>query len=273
LTVEENIMYPLHHLPRAERRKQAAALMEMTGLRGLEKRKPHQLSGGQQQRVALARALAAKPRILLLDEPFSALDRALRQELGQEIYRLQRQWDIPVIMVTHDFSDAFGLSQRVIVMEQGEVLQEGSREEVFYQPRNRRVAQMVAMGNIWPALVEEVAADFVYLRWHSHRLQANAPKDTHLKPGQKVDACVRPVHVMIRRPEDEFYSRPNLLKGYIISEAMDIDSYTLIVALEGGGEVLVQLHSHAYFRLGLPHRKEIEISIYPHHIHIIPYEP
>jgi len=274
LTVAENIAYALHRWPREERRAVVAQMVEAMGLGGLEGRRPHQLSGGQQQRVALARALAARPRLLLLDEPFSALDQALRRELGEEIARVQARWGIPVLMVTHDLGDAFHLSQRVIVVDGGRVLQQGPREEVFYRPRNRRVAQMVAMRNIWPAKVVALEGDMAVLDWEGRLLHALRPPGLPLAPGQAVDVCVRPTQVMIRRPEDDFSGRPNVLVGRIVREAMDPEGYTLAVALAGPPqEVYIQLHSHAYFRLGLERRKEIEMAIRPESLHIMPREP
>ncbi len=276
LTVEENIAYALAHRPREERRAVVAQMVQAMGLEGLERRRPHQLSGGQQQRVALARALAAQPRILLLDEPFSALDLSLRRELGEEITRVQARWGIPVLMVTHSLEDAFHLSQRVIVMDGGHILQQGPRDEVFYRPRNRRVAQMVAMRNIWPARVVALEGDLALLEWGGRLLQAFRPPHLPLAPGQGVDVCVHPTQVMIRRPEDDFSGRPNVLAGRIVQEAKDPEGYTLTVALTGPGspqEVYIQLHSHAYFRLGLPHRKEIEMTIKPESVHIMAQEP
>ena len=118
--------------------------------RVLEPRLPRQLSGGQQQRVALARALAVQPRLLLLDEPFAALDGVLRDTLRQELAQVQVRWGIPVLLVTHDLADVFALGQRVVVYDGGQVIQQGTRDEVFFRPENRRVAEFVRTGNILP---------------------------------------------------------------------------------------------------------------------------
>ncbi|MDT7942939.1 MAG: ABC transporter ATP-binding protein [Dehalococcoidia bacterium] len=272
MTVAQNIAYGLHRLPKREREDMIARMVDLMGLQGLEGRRPHQLSGGQQQRVALARALVAGPRILLLDEPFSALDQALRRELGEEVARLPARLGVPVLLVTHDLSDAFHLAQRVIVMDRGRVLQAGTREEVFYHPRNRRVAQMVLMRNIWQARVVAFDGDMVVLDWQGRLLRALRPPQLILQPGQPVDVCVRPTQVMIRRPEDDFSGRPNVLCGRIVHEAMDPEGYTLTVALAeppGPQQVYIQLHGHAYLRLGLHLRKDIEMSIRPQDLHLM----
>jgi putative spermidine/putrescine transport system ATP-binding protein len=136
MTVAENIGYPLscHGWPRSKRRARIAELMDIVRLTGLERRFPRSLSGGQQQRVAVARALAVDPAVLLLDEPFAALDRALRIDLQMELIRLQRTLGITMIIVTHDQEEAQSLASRVVVMNNGVVEQAGTPTEVYDNP-------------------------------------------------------------------------------------------------------------------------------------------
>ena len=131
MTVAENIGFAIAGWKRDEREARLAELIELLGLEGLEQRLPRQISGGQQQRVAIGRALAARPRVLLLDEPFTALDTPTRAALRREVARLRRQLGLLTVFVTHDLQEAFALADRIIVYDQGAVLQSGARDEVF----------------------------------------------------------------------------------------------------------------------------------------------
>ncbi len=124
-----------------------AALFERLGLLGLEQRRPAQLSGGQQQRVALARALARQPRVLLLDEPFSAVDAPARQALYRELASLRASLSTPMVLVTHDLAEARRLADRVVILDAGRSLQTGTPAHVFASPRNARVAELVGIQN------------------------------------------------------------------------------------------------------------------------------
>jgi molybdate transport system ATP-binding protein len=128
MTVRGNLEFALR--PGASKIR-VAELIELMGLGELQQRKPDTLSGGQKQRVALARALAAEPQLLLLDEPFSALDHAIRVRLQDEVMRMQRHFDLTTVMVSHDISEVYKLSQRVMVIEQGSIAKQGSPAEVF----------------------------------------------------------------------------------------------------------------------------------------------
>ena len=134
MTAEGNVMSALDRLPKAERRAEARRLLELVNLAGLENRRPAELSGGQQQRVAVARALARNPEALLLDEPFSAVDRATRERLYQEIRDLRGILDMPVILVTHDMDEAQLLADRMVVIDAGRVLKAGTTGEVIFDP-------------------------------------------------------------------------------------------------------------------------------------------
>src|SRR5262249_37332162 len=147
-------------------------LFELFDLRGLERRRPRELSGGQQQRVALARALAVQPRLLLLDEPFAALDASLRGALRQELARVQDRWGITMLIVTHDLADAFARGQRVVVYDRGRVIQQDTRGAVFFPPATHRGAEFVGTGNILPAVVEQADEGTLGLRWQGQRIAA-----------------------------------------------------------------------------------------------------
>jgi putative spermidine/putrescine transport system ATP-binding protein len=156
MRVADNIGYGLkiRGMPREERAKRVAELVALTNITGLENRRIDQLSGGQRQRVALARAVAIRPGILLLDEPLTALDAALRERLRGELNRLLRALGITAIYVTHDQAEAMELGDRVVVMRKGAIAQIGSPREIYFAPQSRFVAEFIGAANIIEAPVE-----------------------------------------------------------------------------------------------------------------------
>jgi len=156
MTVSDNIGYGLkiRGVPNKERAERVAELVALTNISGLENRRIDQLSGGQRQRVALARAVAIRPGILLLDEPLTALDAALRDRLRGELNRLLRALGITTIYVTHDQSEAMELGDRVVVMQKGTIAQIGTPREIYFTPRSRFVAEFIGAANIVEAAIE-----------------------------------------------------------------------------------------------------------------------
>jgi putative spermidine/putrescine transport system ATP-binding protein len=156
MSVADNIGYGLkiRGVPKEERAARVAELVALTNITGLENRRIGQLSGGQRQRVALARAVAIRPGILLLDEPLTALDAALRDRLRGELNRLLRALGITAIYVTHDQSEAMELGDRVVVMQKGAIAQIGTPREIYFAPKNRFVAEFIGAANIIEAPVE-----------------------------------------------------------------------------------------------------------------------
>jgi putative spermidine/putrescine transport system ATP-binding protein len=150
MTVAENIGYGLkiRGIGKSERAASVAELVALTGIEGLEDRRIDQLSGGQRQRVALARAVAVRPRVLLLDEPLTALDAALRDRLRGELDRLLRSLGITAVYVTHDQSEAMALGDRIVVMSRGEIAQIGTPKEIYFEPATRFVAEFIGAANI-----------------------------------------------------------------------------------------------------------------------------
>jgi putative spermidine/putrescine transport system ATP-binding protein len=150
MSVADNIGYGLkiRSMANKERAARIAELVALTNISGLENRRIHQLSGGQRQRVALARAVAIRPGILLLDEPLTALDAALRDRLRGELNRLLRALGITTIYVTHDQSEAMELGDRIVVMQKGAIAQIGTPREIYFKPKNRFVAEFVGAANI-----------------------------------------------------------------------------------------------------------------------------
>lgn len=150
MTVEGNIAFGLKmkKLNADEIAREVAKVIELVDLKGREKHYPHQLSGGQRQRVALARALVVKPRILLLDEPLSALDAKIRKHLRQQIRDIQKEMNLTTIFVTHDQEEAMIMSDRIFLMNKGEIVQAGTPEEIYTQPANEFVASFMGHYNL-----------------------------------------------------------------------------------------------------------------------------
>ncbi len=149
MTVEKNITFPMELAgkSKSEQNEMVQKLLEAVQLPGYEKRKIKRMSGGQQQRIALARALAAEPRILLLDEPFSGLDEKLRLEMGALVRKLHKEWKITTILVTHDKREALQMSDRIALMSEGRILQYDTPQNMFYKPVSREVADYFGKAN------------------------------------------------------------------------------------------------------------------------------
>jgi iron(III) transport system ATP-binding protein len=145
LTVAQNVAFGLRRRERAGR---TASLLSVVGLDGLGRRYPHELSGGQQQRVALARALAPAPDLVLLDEPWSNVDHSLRESLRAEVTEIIRPLGVTVVLVTHDREEAFSVADRIALMRDGTIVQEGTSEDLYFAPASRWAAEFVGAGNV-----------------------------------------------------------------------------------------------------------------------------
>ncbi len=221
MKVYNNIVYglKLQKLPRQEIKKKAQKVLEMVGLSGLENRYPSQLSGGQQQRVALARALVGNPKVLLLDEPLSNLDAKLREELRFEIKNLVQQMGITSVYVTHDQAEAMVISDRIAIMNAGNVVQLGTAQEIYKKPVNKFVADFIGTMNFISGEVVDISrdTDSVYVKTpFSEKMRCKTPGSA-ATIGQKVYASIRPedVEVFIEPPD----SPENLFKGKITHKA------------------------------------------------------
>jgi iron(III) transport system ATP-binding protein len=160
-TVAQNVAFGLQHLSRIEARTRVREVLSQVNLTGLDERYPHQISGGQQQRVALARALAPRPEVLLLDEPFSALDARLRNQVRDEVVAILQRSGQTSLIVSHDERDALAVSDRIIVMNKGRIEQIGTPREVYQFPATEYVARFVGQTNILPGIVLESGYDEV----------------------------------------------------------------------------------------------------------------
>jgi spermidine/putrescine transport system ATP-binding protein len=200
MTVQENIAFGLQMLkwPKADITARVAEMVAMVRLGEFVHRRPAQMSGGQQQRVALARAMAPRPKVLLLDEPLSALDLKLRQEMRSELKRLQRETGITFIFVTHDQEEALSMSDRIAVMSAGEVQQIGRPSEIYEHPANRFVADFIGETNLIDATVETVEGHTVTCRLPDGET-VHALANRAASPGQSGTLSIRPERLTITR--------------------------------------------------------------------------
>jgi iron(III) transport system ATP-binding protein len=222
MKVYNNIVYglKLQRLSRQSIKEKAQKVLELVGLEGLEDRYPAQLSGGQQQRVALARALVGNPKVLLLDEPLSNLDAKLREELRFEIKSLVRRMGITSVYVTHDQAEAMVISDRIAVMDSGNVVQIGNAQEIYQKPANRFVADFIGTMNFMSGEVIEVLANTneVYVRTEfSEKMLCTMPDSKAVRTGENIYASIRPedVEIFTESPRN----KENLFKGTIAHKA------------------------------------------------------
>jgi putative spermidine/putrescine transport system ATP-binding protein len=205
MTVAENIAYGLEarRLPRSRIKERVAAMLDAVRLNAFDQRYPRQLSGGQQQRAALARALAIQPRLLLLDEPFGALDKNLRREMQAEVRRIQRAFSITTVMVTHDQEEAMSMADRIAVMNQGEVVQSGTSAEIYDRPADTFVANFIGMMNMLPGRIADSGANgrcrVVLGESYSFDCMSVGP---HSGPGA-VRLGIRPENLSLGAPSEE----------------------------------------------------------------------
>jgi putative spermidine/putrescine transport system ATP-binding protein len=211
LSAYENIAFALRvrRLPQSEVSRRVGELLALVHLEEAANRYPHQLSGGMQQRVALARALAMEPPLLLLDEPLSALDAAIRDELRTELRRLQRQLDLTVIYVTHDQAEAMALSDRIVVMEKGKVSQVGTPRDLYDRPATRFAAGFIGASNRRLTTIELLNSGPA-VRWGDARLPVTT--NGHCPAGETVLAAWRPEAASVTDPAS---APPQALRGTI----------------------------------------------------------
>lgn len=238
LTAVGNVAAALGHRPRAERRNRAEALLQLVRLPAHMTRRPHQLSGGERQRVALARALAREPAVLLLDEPFAAVDRSVRRGLQHEVDALRRSLDMPLILVTHDFDDVVRLATHVLLLEQGRSVASGAVAAVMSRPDLTWLREAVGLGSVFDARVTRALADrgLVELSFDGGALLAPS---RDLAPGTNVRVRIPAREVILATSRPEGLSLHNTLAGIVSAVHVDPSLDTVIVQLAAGSTRLL----------------------------------
>ena len=270
-----NVAMALGHLPRGRRRARAAELLELVRLAGLGARRPAELSGGQQQRVAVARALAREPKVLLLDEPFSAVDKATRQRLYRELAELRRTLRMPVILVTHDLDEAMMLADRMTVLHRGRTLQSGTPSEIKARPDDPEVARLVDLKNVFEGEIAEhrPAAGVTLVSWAGYRLEAHLQPD--YAPGEPIAWAVPTEGVILhRRDRPSRGERENPLPGVVAEFVALGDSASVAVRVDGASELplFMTISTHVARRNRIAVGERVTTSLLAEAIHLMPRE-
>ena len=250
MTVGENIAFGLKmaRTDAGEIRRRVGEMLDLVHLPGHEERFPHQLSGGQQQRVALARSLVTNPSVLLLDEPLGALDKNLRENMQFELRRIQQTLGITTILVTHDQEEALTLSDRVVVMNEGRILQVGTPNDVYEYPRTRFVSEFLGTSNLFEGHIDARNGDSVRtftVRFgdRAEVLRVTAGEDVAEGPAMM---AVRPEKIT---PSDDRPERGNVLEGEVLGHVFRGSYHAYEVTLAGREEP-VFVYSQARSRSG-----------------------
>ncbi len=272
MTVRQNIAYGARRLSDAKR--QVDEMLQRMRLEGLGDRYPQELSGGQQQRVAIARALMIQPRVLLLDEPFSALDGAVREQLRQDILRTQREMGLSIVYVTHSLEDAFGMGHRLAVINEGRLEQIGGISEVFHHPWTPHVARILGTTNVFEGKVERTTPEATFITWRGVTLEV-LPQP--LRESERVMFYIRPEDVKILYPDRPLSEtiRHNILTGIVVRHVPHGAMNTLFFkspALDNQREydLEVRYPNRAYQSLSLKPGSQIRVALRKDAIHVLP---
>jgi molybdate transport system ATP-binding protein len=251
LSAAGNVASALRHRPARERAARVEALLAQVHLSGKAARRPHQLSGGEQQRVALARALAREPAVLLLDEPFAAVDRAIRRSLQDEIDALRRTLDIPLVLVTHDFDDVVRLATHALILERGRTVASGPLAALTSRPDLTFLRAAVGLGSVFDAVVARLhpGRGLAELTFAGGTLLVG---DTTVTPGTAVRVRIPAREVILAAQQPEGLSLHNALSGHVSAVHVDAAFEAAIVQLAvGGTRLLAEVTRDAVERLRL----------------------
>lgn len=216
MTIEENIAFGLKmkKIPKDEIKKRVDDMLELVHLEGYEKRKPKELSGGEQQRVSIVRGLINNPKVLLLDEPLSALDLKLRKKMQIELKQLQKKLGITFIYVTHDQDEALSMSDRIVVLREGKIEQIGSPVEVYENPDSLYVADFLGEANVFNGRIVSIEGSKSIVRTHNKDIVIF---NNDFLEGNEVNIVVRPENIKLTRTE----RKNNCFEGKIIEQIYD----------------------------------------------------
>ena len=242
LDIAGNVGFGIHQLPKAERANRVAEVLSLVGLKGMEARFPHELSGGQQQRVALARALAPRPRLLLLDEPFSNLDVDLRERLAHEVRAILKAAGATALFVTHDQLEAFAIGDVIGVMHQGKLHQWDDAYALYHRPATRFVAEFIGHGVFAPAQI----------RMQGNEVVVNTP----LGALTDVEECPLPnaydngLCEVLLRADDIVHDDAAPVKAQIVRKAFRGSEFLYTLRLSSGETLMTHVPSHHNHAVG-----------------------
>jgi molybdate transport system ATP-binding protein len=271
MTVRQNIAYGVRRQPDVPQ--QVEVMLKRMRLEGFGDRFPQELSGGQQQRVAIARALMIQPRVLLLDEPFSALDGAVREQLRLDILRTQREMALSIVYVTHSLEDAFAMGHRLAVLNEGRLEQIGEMSEVFHHPWTPSVAHILGTTNVFEGIVESTTAEATFISWRGVTIEVLPQPHTI---GERVTFYVRPEDVKILYPDRPLSEtiRHNVLNGVVVRNVPHGAMNTLFFKssdLNGQSDydLEVRYPNRAYQSLSLIAGSQAQVALRKAAIHVL----
>lgn len=267
LTALGNIMEAMRELAPEQRRMRADTLIERVHLHGLARRYPDELSGGQQQRVAVARALAREPKVLLLDEPFSAVDRATRELLYNELAELREELRMPVVLVTHDLDEATLLADRMCILAAGRTLQAGPPDQLMQEPASAEVAKLVGMRNLFGGQVLGHKADHSLLDWHGHILKVRAQPQW---PVGQVVAWGLPTSGVLLMPQKHEPGAMDNPMAVEIERLLSLGEHVRALLSADKDLIAMNVPRHLAHRYGLTEGQRINIRLRGETIHVMP---
>tara|TARA_B100001123_G_C15336680_1_gene1033095 strand:+ start:2570 stop:3649 length:1080 start_codon:yes stop_codon:yes gene_type:complete len=267
MTVTDNIAFGAKGITAEDRQSRVVELLQFFNLNDIRNRMPKSLSGGQRQRVALARALAPNPSLLLLDEPFSALDESTRDMLRDEISRLQKDKGLTILFVTHDLSEAVSLGGKIAVLDQGRILQSAKHDEIYLRPDSQRVASLTGNPNVFPGIVTQDTLQGLVVDVLGQQLVV---AQQGIPPGTKIHVCVRPESVfLIRKHRKSSQRSRNTIDGTILREVARGSIHQLELLVNSVHTLRVDLPAHVYQVMDVSNNKEWSVSLKPTDIHLI----
>ena len=267
-----NVACAMTHRPRRERAGRARALLARVNMEGLETRRPPDLSGGQRQRVALARALARDPQVLLLDEPFSAVDQLTRRRLRLELAQLRREIRIPMVLVTHDLEEAQLLGDRLSVLHHGRTLQTGRMRDVIRHPASALVARLIDHRNVFSGVVShhDEPAQKTWLDWAGTEIECQLA--TRFSTGDRVSWLIPESHVVMhRRERPSRGEHENPVRGIARDIVILGGDARVTLEIEGAGAPLsFEVSAHVAARNRVEPGAEVSVSLLANGIHVMP---
>jgi len=272
LTAEQNVAYGLGGLTASDRHKRVQAMLEQLRIAHTGRRRPAELSGGERQRVALARSLVIEPRALLLDEPLAALDLPTQSELIADLRAWNREHQIPVLYVTHSQREAFALGERVVVLEEGKILAQGSPQEVLRAPHQETVAQLAGFENIFDASVVTLheAHGTMTCRLENSAAELEVPL-AQARPGARVRVAIDAGDILMAVEHPRGLSARNVLPGKVLT--LDQQGITVHARVDCGAVFQVELTPGARESLALAAGRAVWLVIKTYSCHLLEREP
>lgn len=262
MSLRQNLLFAVEHLPRLERYRRVAEMLEKFHLAGVSGRRPHEVSGGEKQRCSIARALIGSPKLLLLDEPARGLDAPLRAEFYAVLRQVRAEFQMPILLVTHDLDECFALGDEMIVLRDGRIVQSGAPRKVLEQPASVDVARLLGMSNLLPASITALdpGRNTSTLRLDNFELQGQYYPGRLL--GDRVWLCVRPQDLRIL-PHNG--SKPGL--NQVPARLLRVSERPGAVRLEFAGEIAVEVPHGEFERQ--KDNKEWLVEFPPHALRVL----